>query len=257
MVSNHQEMDTSTDGVGVATSPESMEIDDPDSDSDDLDLVQVNSRDSLANKIIESLETSKFDARAQDFLPANCINNLITRKVIADELELHKNARKDQAWQRKFIDWIFRNARKVFATVIQSSDRGSSITMNIMIQFRRAKFDDRLLPIGNPRAPPGVMSQSRPFDPRWWDSPRLYNFYIRQWEFLAPVFSPDKYSYNLPSECILPFIWKDPKPKEGAFSAVYRVKIHAAHQKHPDLKDASDHTSNHDCELLIRLTGCR
>jgi hypothetical protein len=80
---------------------------------------------------------------------------------------------------------------------------------------------------------------------------------MTQWEFLAPVFSPDEYSYNLPSECILPFTWKDPKPKEGAFSAVYRVKIHAAHQKHPDLKDASDHTSNHDCDLLTRLTGCR
>jgi hypothetical protein len=51
MVSHHQDMDTSTDGVGVATFPESMEIDDPDSDSDSDDSDPVlDSRDSLAKK---------------------------------------------------------------------------------------------------------------------------------------------------------------------------------------------------------------
>lgn len=242
--------------------PEAMEIDDSEEDFDEMDVAEVESPDSLANKIITSFTKSTFDARGQDFLPENCIDELITFDAIRKELELDDLEKKlpklNLSWQNKFVQWILKYARKAFAILVQC-DRGPDITRQTLMRFRKGKFDDSQLPFDNPRLPTGV-ALPRPwedlFDLSSWNVFRLYKFYDAQWGCIAPVFAPLRYDYDLSSECILPFIKTGFKPKEGAFSAVYRVKIHPAHQKHTNLEDVSHIVQDTSSHMLMFATGC-
>src|SRR5262249_36053604 len=119
---------------------------------------------------------------------------------------------------------------RVFATTIQC-DIGPDDTLRSMTSFRKSSFNDASLPIDNPRRA-FDLERPRHFRPNIWTTTRLYRFWENQWKFLTPVFAIDKYSYDLSSECILPFTWKDGASKEGAFSCVYKVHMHPAHQKH-------------------------
>jgi len=214
-------------------------------DSDEMDVSEVEYQDSLANRIIMSFVKSTFDARGQDFLPESCIDELITFDAIRKELELDDLAKKlpklNLPWQNKLVQWILKHARKAFAILVQC-DRGPDITRQTLMRFRKGNFDDSQLPFDNPRLPTGV-ALPRPwedlFDLSSWNVFRLYKFYDAQWGCIAPVFGPLTYNYDLSSECILPFIKAGIKLKEDAFSAVYRVKIHPAHQKHSNLEDVS------------------
>ncbi|KAF2188522.1 hypothetical protein K469DRAFT_565361, partial [Zopfia rhizophila CBS 207.26] len=189
-------------------------------------------RKSLALQILSSFESSTFDARPQDYLPENCFVELVTLEAIKEELEFDglelKYPKLDKKWQETFLKWVLEKSKKVFAITIQC-DRGPLDTLKTLHRFQKSQFEDARLPIDDPRTLP----QPTPdFDPNLWDNFKLYNFYERQWKCLAPVFGPNKYDYNLSSECIFPFIKGGGMPKEGAFSSVHKVKIHPAHQKH-------------------------
>ncbi|KAF2176066.1 hypothetical protein K469DRAFT_700459 [Zopfia rhizophila CBS 207.26] len=209
---------------------------------DELLELELAPRESLANRILASFESSTFDRRPQDFLPQNCISDLVTFDSIKEELKLDDLAKFDGEWKEKLVEWVLAKAKKAFAITVQC-DREPLTTLQTIVRFRKVHFNDSNLPIDNPRNPtnsiPSTESSSSYFDPKLWDTFRLYNFYEKQWKCLAPVFSPSQYTYDLSSECIFPFILDGGIRKEGAFSSVYRVKIHPAHQKHPNLSSVA------------------
>jgi hypothetical protein len=195
-------------------------------DSDDSSQEE----EDLENRICNLLATSKFDAREQHFLPDNCINDLITKDTIMKELELDDDPEHITEDQRRLVEWIQSDAKKVFAITVQCSI-GVNNMLASMLKFQKHKFNNECLPVDN------LSRQSREnlpahFRSNRWTSKRLHSFWEHQWKCLTPVFSMDMYNYNLSSECIFPFTWKDETFKEGAFSCVYKVKIHEAHQKH-------------------------
>jgi hypothetical protein len=54
---------------------------------------------------------------------------------------------------------------------------------------------------------------------------------------LAPVFKRHnlrQFQKELVRETVLPFTWKDPKPRSGHFSNVFHAKLHVAHQDQYD-----------------------
>lgn len=183
--------------------------------------------ESLADRIFNSLAWSKFDAQDKPFLPIDCIESLITKDAIRKELGLDNDS---TVTQEQIVDWVYGEARVVFAITVQC-DIGLENTLESIGSFRQSNFSNASLPIDNPRTT-SLQEWSRHFSDKIWTSPRRYRFWENQWTFLTPVFATDKYNYDLSSECILPFIWKDETVKEGAFSCVYRVRIHPAHQRH-------------------------
>jgi len=211
---------------------------------DELDLLDLDPEDSLANRIIASFQQSTFDARPQDFLPEDCIDALVTPDIIRKELELDELAREnpkfDKQWQNNLVYWVLEHAKRAFAVTVQC-EHGSRFTLRTLIRFRSSGFNDTLLPIENPRPATGIASTSKSwetfFDPKLWAISRLYGFYEKQWKCLTPVFAPERYSYDVSSECIFPFFIDGSIPKEGAFGSVHRVKIHKSHQRHENLKD--------------------
>ena len=191
-------------------------------------MPEEQTRESLADQIFHSLTPSKFDDREQLFLPDDCIVRLITKDAIRDMLGLGSNSTSSQ---EQVVEWIYREARRVFATTIQCSISLSDV-LKCMTTFQKRGFSDASLPIDNPRRS-SDQEWLRHFRPKSvWTPIRLYCFWENQWKFLTPVFAMDRYDYDLLSECIFPFTWKDPTFKEGAFSCVSKVKIHSAHQKH-------------------------
>ena len=181
----------------------------------------------LGNQIFNSLAWSKFDAQDKPFLPIDCIESLITKDAIRKELKLDNDSTETQ---EQTVDWIYREARNVFAIIVQC-DIGLEKTLESINSFKKSMFNNASLPIENPRTT-SLQKWSQHFYDKDWTPFRRYRFWEYQWIFLAPVFAEDKYDYNLSSECTLPFIWKDETVKEGAFSCVYKVRIHPAHQKH-------------------------
>lgn len=194
--------------------------------------------ESLADRILKSFEASTFDARRQDYLPHNCITTLITPESIANELKLD-SLEIDTSVKEQFVNWILTAASKVFAITVEC-DLGENKLLTSMIDFQESNFTDQRLPIKSPRRPTGSTQPPVPtpkqFDPDIWTTFRLYNFYEKQWKYLAPVFSAHQYEYNLTSECIFPFTVID-KRDGGAFSSVYRVKIHPTHTEHSNIQE--------------------
>jgi hypothetical protein len=186
----------------------------------------------LENQICDRFAISKFDNLDQDFLPNDCIEQLVTTDNIMRELEFNDDKFPATDNQKEIIAWIHTDAKTVFAISVQCS-LSSSELLSSMELFQKCGFNNGSLPIENPR---GRVGEPPPhFCSRVWTRARRYNFWKNQWKCLTPVFSPDQYDYNLSSECILPFTWKAETFKEGAFSRVYEVTIHKAHQKHDEL----------------------
>lgn len=195
-------------------------------------------RESLAKRILDSFDGSTFDSMRRPFLPENCLNDLITINTIREELKLDELDRDtySKEWQELFTEWIHTQARKVFAITVQCGLPWDD-TFDAMQLFREQDFEDKLLPIEDPRSLTDTLRKR--FDSEIWFDVRLYDFYEKQWKCLCPVFSPEKYDYDLSPECIFPFTILAGVHTEGAFSSVYKVKIHDAHQEHDDIDEVA------------------
>jgi hypothetical protein len=198
---------------------------------------------SLADRLPSLFAVSTFDAQPRDYLPEPCIRGLITRTAIEGELKKESTYLNDydEDQRQELLEWIFAYAPKVFAITLQC-DATATFLLDAISMFMDAEFDDSKLPIDDPKPPPPALPPARlpAFDDltRWTDF-KYYKFYKEQWTCLAPIFPPGKYAYDEYPECIFPFQVDGAIPKVGAFSSVYRVKIHDDHQSDEKLRDVS------------------
>lgn len=192
---------------------------------------------SLADQIPKKFAISTFDALPRDYLPVPRIESLMTPDAI--EVELRRDCMfltyEESEW-KALVDWIFKKARKVFTIILQCDPPP---LLESMFQFYEAEFNDDSLPIKNPKTHSSATPPPRPagFSDTLWTEFKHYKFYKEQWTCLAPIFRPDRYSYDEPSECIFPFTVDGAIPRVGAFSSVYRVRIHDDHQSNPKLRE--------------------
>ncbi|KAI9162755.1 Cyclin-dependent kinase [Paramyrothecium foliicola] len=181
---------------------------------------------SLASEILQKLVVSAFDDGGRKFLPRGSIDKLVTKVTIAQELQL---ATLD--WHTAYLDifatWVLTQAPRLFLIVLKCGLKAETAREALRC-FQHYGFTDALLPVqGSPS-----LSDKSHFHCSYWDDLTADRFTMNQWEYLAPVFEPARYHYNLQDGCVLPFIQQDPNRKEGAFSYVYKVVIHPEHNGH-------------------------
>ena len=200
----------------------------PEDDSEEHDLV---------SDLLRAYSIATFHDTPIKYIPEDAIRTLVTRKAIERELSAlerspNKNATKfsrDRERRSQLATWISTEARKLYAVALHC-DLDAYSLLESMIAFRNHELNDDSLPFNSPLS-------TEIFSPRIWKPLKLETFYERQWKVKAPIFSPREYDYDLPAESIFPFTSHGAVPKDGAFSSVYRVTIHKAHNEHPRLND--------------------
>jgi hypothetical protein len=191
---------------------------------DEDDYSPSDSEPSLADLLIQRTQQSHFDNKKQDFIPEGVVDELITRKAVLNEVSQLGTGDVERA---NILNFILCHARKVFAITIYSSIAGENL-LRAMTNFYRHKFNDESLPIVDLKQLERLGLS--PFRLRLWTNLAIRNFCENQWQFLAPVFSPTQFQYNLEADCILPFTWKNSTVKGGYSSQVTEVEIHPAHR---------------------------
>ncbi|KAK8112924.1 serine/threonine protein kinase [Apiospora sp. TS-2023a] len=178
-------------------------------------------------KLLESLTTSYFDSNTRQFLPHKTGNDLVTKEVIWQELQLAQMQLSPDLIQG-LVQWILDKARKVFLTLIRCHMTAQN-AQNAMHRFWYHGYDDERL----------SESQLSPEDMKsiFTDGPWLpftsHDFLTNyRWGNLSPVFRTSQYEYHLHENAILPFTKKGVNYREGAFSWVHRVSIHPEHTEH-------------------------
>lgn len=181
----------------------------------------------LNNQIANRYSTSKFDVFERKYLPAGSIDKLVTVESIVKELDdkdvlgpgdldLETDTNK-----RRLVDFILAEAKVVFATTVVSMPNGSNLKVVMQTFMDRGRVDDEL-PFTREDLRPILKSKAF-----------INDFFEKQWGFLAPVFSPPRFEFNLATNVILPFVIKDRRTvRKGSFGEVFEVKVHKAHCKH-------------------------
>lgn len=202
--------------------------------------------DGLGNQIPKHLFASNFDEFDRTFLPEGALTQLITLDTIMSELDrfeegLHllnapirekQRAEYSSVFRQRLASWILDEAPRTFATMIHCNLN----PLYLLISMRRCRdysFTDNNLPLLKATDLP------RGWYTTIWDQAQLQDFYDKQWRFLVPVFKPGRYNYDHQYNTIFPFIKLNEPPRSGAFSSVYRVRIHPHHHRHDSVDDVS------------------
>jgi hypothetical protein len=199
-------------------------------DSWDVDLAPYeSSKQTLQDQIISKYKISKFDNDDKHFLPAGCLEDLISPEIIIKELDPDGKRKFESMYAknkdfREFIEFIHGPANKVFAIAVLSG-LGEDLTW-VMKNFKENGFNNLCLPVEKTDLTQRNVKPGRP-----WSIKRSHDFCHEQWKFLAPIFTPENFKVNIQASHILPFTEKGSEKKEGAFGQVVEVKVHPAHYR--------------------------
>ncbi|KAL6704961.1 hypothetical protein ACN47E_007506 [Coniothyrium glycines] len=194
---------------------------------------------SLATDIISNFALAKFHDRPLKYLPNDRLKALVTESRVHRELKGAGVSPYEHLlgyrppYPSELAIWITKKARKLFAIAVYCELDASQLLLSMRI-FHKHVFTDDSLPLPDPET---SLAPRHIFPPEIWRRTKLTHFHEQQWKFNTPVFYPGKYEYDLPAESIFPFVTHGIVPKDGAFSSVYRVKIHKAHNEWPDLEE--------------------
>ncbi|KAH8647683.1 hypothetical protein BX600DRAFT_518111 [Xylariales sp. PMI_506] len=175
--------------------------------------------DWVSSRCVKSLFPQ--NEKPHKFLPENEITDLVKKDAIKEELSRSSHPPTDE-----LIEFVYKQARKLFLIVLQI-EAPPQETMRFFSDHNISDNDLPILGLDVDEDPP----VPHPFCTRkkLWGARRLSSFSDEQWKFLAPVFSNKTFTYKLQPEHIWPFTWVDNTIREGAFSKVFQVEIHAAH----------------------------
>jgi len=184
---------------------------------------------SLAARVMDSCICPTFAVRSTtgakpDFLPRRCFSELATRDAIKEEMKPAFKL-KPLKLRKDLIDFTELRAKKVFLTSLLVG-LNPQLLVQFMKRCQKTGFDDTKLPVGKDCKTDGLDETFKNFN-----RVEKRNFYMHQWTFLAPEFERGVYGYLFPPGTILPFFWQDSIRVSGAFSDVFKVKIHKDHFK--------------------------
>jgi hypothetical protein len=219
-----------------------------------LDCFSSTEDNSLAGRIFKCKATTNFHDWELEYYPEGCVKDLITPLAIRQELakfpvtlagltaEKQKTLQKfaEEEYLEDLACWVFKNAQKTFALNLVCGHNDLNFFGSILI-FKMRGFTDAKLSVVVPDSAEGQTI----FDPKIWQPIQTKTFVSERWKFLAPVFSPTTYNYDLPERSIFPFTRDANVSKEGAFGSVFKVKIHPNHQINLDMIYVSGVTERH------------
>lgn len=177
---------------------------------------------------------SAFDA--QSFLPRDVLVELISRETVVSVINKHHTDASVSLGE--LADFVVSKAQAFFA-ILASFMRERDLTLAVGTLYR-FKLTDKFLPISEETIDDNCEEDEaqrrckhapelNAFHEEPWDLGTLSSFHLRQWEFLAPVFTKDLRIYQLPPRTILPFSSVGLDRKTSLFSDVCEVEIHPAH----------------------------
>ncbi|KAF2009060.1 hypothetical protein BU24DRAFT_497614 [Aaosphaeria arxii CBS 175.79] len=186
---------------------------------------------SLADQIYASFVLgSHLEDIPKRFLPASLVTKMVSEDVI--DSEINKFPEPNDYPHGLLSRWIYMNAPKVFMICIASRFNDQELFL-AMEHFRLHGFRDDRLPIQEPIE--GRINLED-FPPVIWSIQMIDRFYEMQWRFLSPIFDPSVFMYDLPNDCILPFISKKNVAETGDY-AIQRVIVHPDHWTHDETND--------------------
>ena len=181
----------------------------------------------LADILTASSVRSQFEKTPRYFVPQGEFDRIVTREAIRDTLYS-----RTEAEDAVLVDYIVKDARKLFAIVVLSDLSGPSYLTQAMYLFRDHNFSDSNLPIEDP-----PISEDGQFDlpahplrrlSKFWRGAMIHTFCYEQWKLLVPVFLPDGVNHDLGAQ-IIPFIDKSDEAREGSSGSVRRYTVHPDH----------------------------
>ncbi|KAK7742276.1 hypothetical protein SLS53_004419 [Cytospora paraplurivora] len=191
-------------------------------------------------KILRCYTESEFPPGwKQRYIPEGCLDQLFSRQTIIQEFtrgaEVADEHHVDE-YLEDLISFILLSAKKLMAICLMSGVDKGELRQALEI-FKSNQFDDKSLPLLS------LDADHPPWSQLDWSPIKLSHFNGDQWRFYAPIFSKDNIKLVLENQHILPFQLASREPKLGAFSEVYEVTIHEAHQKEPMQKLTGGHAT--------------
>ncbi|KAJ4246499.1 hypothetical protein NW762_013439 [Fusarium torreyae] len=184
----------------------------------------------LVSQLSEQLVYSQFPPGCKfDFLPKACIDRLVSREAIIQELSDPANPFKPE--DEAFIQWILHKARKLFLTILDSRIvEGPSDKLYSLDCFQTRGLDDDQMPwTESSRFLPTDNIEDETWFHDVWSKEMDTNFRRSQWRFVVPVITSTQFTYRLQAHQVLPFLEVVGNPKEGAFGRVYCVNVEQSH----------------------------
>lgn len=166
-------------------------------------------------------------------MPEGHLDQLITRDSITQALsdDHASGGGRTGPGEEDLIKFILQSAKKLLAISLLSGLESSALR-DAMELFKSNGFDDSSkLPIES------LDANRLPWSCPLWTPLRLKLFQATQWQFLVPVFRKSQIRQTLEAKRILPLSLVTRERKEGAFSDVWEVKIHEAHQEEEPLSE--------------------
>jgi hypothetical protein len=161
------------------------------------------------------------------FLPfcwhANFLDDKMIRRTLADFKEIRSQD------MTKLLNYVNTEARTVFLLLVFIGK------VNNIGDFYLNNFKDSNLPILFTSKWEGVSLKSQDSKHAWqcflkWTTVEMELFTLKQWVFLAPVFSGETFFYKLEPKQPLPFKHSgDTSIGNGYFGTVYKIEIPSSH----------------------------
>lgn len=177
----------------------------------------------LEDQIWDQFEENHFPyGWKQSYLPRGRLRELITRSSIIQEFT---RGRDRTPVDGSLIGFILTSAQKLLAITLIAGITSSRLHQTMII-FKRFNFTDGQLPVTSE-------DQRFPWPTLKWSVVEQRRFKDSQWMFLVRILRDDGAIKKIGNQEILPFRLVNEQQITGAFSDVWKVAIHEAHQERP------------------------
>ncbi|KAF2500445.1 hypothetical protein BU16DRAFT_247175 [Lophium mytilinum] len=189
----------------------------------------------ISEILVHGTVESHFDSRPQKFVPERSVvddvinsksilDNAINRVSILEQMDVDEPIEEEH---NLLVDYILRGAKKIFAISISIGLEDAPLR-KAMSFFKANGFNDEKLPITHRQLDHLASLEIGVKVRKIWSRVRISQFFDKQWEFSAQIFSTAEFNHDLPQKSILPFTSMK-KVAKGSFGGVYKTQIHSAH----------------------------
>lgn len=215
----------------------------------------------LQAELFARLKKSNFHDPEQDYIPSKDVKRLITVAIVQKEIQNYDRARRlltDPDQIEKYNDigddhknqlahWIPEHGYRTFAAAVVSGFNSLDL-IHFMVQYAEQALDDEYLPSEQAEE---LVQKCVP------ELAKVRSFRSARWSFLAPIFSPRQYDYDLSGNCVFPFERDVLVSQRGTFGSVSKVRVHPDHQEHRNMGHVSISTSRTDSGSKTHcIVGC-
>lgn len=187
----------------------------------------------LGDRVVKSYI---YTSHGKHFVPVDIIESLKYKAYIEAEL---KQSSLSSELRTQLTDYVLNKpAINIFLTLV-----ACNATADIAYFYKLGLSDDDL-PLDHdiPNETPMISSRTLKCGktvecdlllPQQWGAQLRFDFFTKQWPFLAPIFTKQSFDYVLDKRCPVPFLDVNQSTKRGTglSGAVREIRVHPAHQR--------------------------